>query len=272
MSSKDTSAKGKVVVITGASSGIGDALAREYAARGARLALLARRMDRLEDICRTIADSGGEAFAARADVTVDGDVEAAIAEAERRYGRVDVVVANAGFSVSGPFERLSLEDYRRQFETNVFGVLRTAYAALEPLKRSRGSFAAVGSVSGYLSVPGTTPYSMSKYAVRALCEGLWAELDKHGIAVTHVGPGFVASEIRQVDNTGVWQPDRSDFVPRWLAMSSQTAARHIANGIQRRRREVIVTGHGKLAISAVRHTPGLFFSLAKRMQNRAPKN
>jgi short-subunit dehydrogenase len=265
------SARDKVVVITGASSGIGEALAREYAGRGARLALLARRMERLDALCRSIADSGGQAFATRADVTSDGEIEAAIAEAESRYGRVDVVIANAGFSVSGPFEKLSLDDYRRQFETNVFGVLRTAYAALEPLKRSRGSLAAIGSVSGYLSVPGTTPYSMSKYAVRALCEGLWAELARHGIAVTHVGPGFVASEIRQVDNAGVLQADRSDFVPRWLTMSCETAARHIATGIERRRREVIVTGHGKLAVTAVRHTPGLFFSLARRMQQRAPK-
>lgn len=264
-------ARSKVVLITGASSGIGEALAREYAGRGARLALCARREERLVDLCRSIADGGGEATALRADVTVDGDMERAVSETVSRYGGLDVVVANAGFSVAGAFERLGVDDYRRQLETNVFGVLRTAYASLEALKRSRGSLALIGSVSGYVSAPGTTPYSMSKYAVRALAEGLWVELARHGIAVTHVGPGFVESEIRRVDNLGELREGRADGVPSWLVMPAGVAARQIATAIEKRKREAIITGHGKLAVLAARHAPGVLFGVAKRVRARAPK-
>ncbi|MGH7829386.1 MAG: SDR family oxidoreductase, partial [Candidatus Binatia bacterium] len=123
--------QGKVVFITGASSGIGAALAREFARHGARVALLARRRERLERLTKEIEDRGGAALALAADVTVDGEIDAAVQAAVAKWGGIDVVVANAGFGVVGPLKDLTLEDYRRQFETNVFGVLRTIYATLE---------------------------------------------------------------------------------------------------------------------------------------------
>ncbi|CAN91841.1 oxidoreductase, short-chain dehydrogenase/reductase family [Sorangium cellulosum So ce56] len=259
---------GRVVLITGASSGIGEALAREVARRGGRVVLAARRAQRIEALATEIRRSGGEALATPCDVTRDGDVERAVAQASEAFGRLDIAVANAGFSVAGRVEQLALDDFRRQFETNVFGALRTVKAALPELKRSRGGVALVGSVLGYLAVPAVGAYTMSKFAVRALAETLRAELHAEGVAVTHVAPGYVASEIRRIDNAGNLHEGAPDPVPRWLVMPAQTAARQIMDGIIARRAEVIVTAHGKLGVSLSRHAPGLLRASVSRLPRK----
>jgi short-subunit dehydrogenase len=252
---------GQAVFITGASSGIGAALAREYARRGADLALAARRTDRLEALAQEIAARGRRAIVVPADVTRDGELEAAVARVRESFGRIDVVIANAGFGVVGPVERLQLEDFRRQFETNVFGVLRTIYATLDDLKRTRGTLAILGSVSGHLSTPGGSPYAMSKFAVRALAEALRHELRRTGVAVTLISPGFVESEIRLVDNQGKLRTEGRDVVPGWLRMGADPAARKIVTAIERRRREAVITRHGKALVFLQRHAPALMSAM-----------
>jgi short-subunit dehydrogenase len=243
--------------VTGASSGIGAALAREFARQGADLVLLARRADRLAALGAEVEGAGRRALTLTADVTRDGDLERAVAAARAKYGRLDVVVANAGFGVVGPVEQLTLDDYRRQFETNVFGVLRTIHATLADLKAARGRLVILGSVSGHLATPGSSPYSMSKFAVRALAEALGHELAPAGVAVTLVSPGFVESEIRRVDNTGRFQTAAPEPVPAWLLMPTAKAARQIVRAVARRRRELVVTAHGKVAVFFQRHAPWL---------------
>src|SRR5262249_18335372 len=193
---------GRGVFITGASSGIGAALAREFARQGAGVALAARRVERLEALAAELTRAGRRAVAIACDVTSDGDLGHAVERARETLGRLDVVVANAGYGVRGSFERLELADYRRQFETNVFGVLRTVYAALDDLKKTRGVLLLIGSVSGHLATPGGSAYAMSKFAVRALAAALGPELAAHGVAVVLASPGVVQSEIGQVDNAG----------------------------------------------------------------------
>ena len=248
---------GQTAFITGASSGIGAALAHELARRGASVTLLARRRDRLERLAAEIQGQGQRALALAGDVTVDGDVERAVAATRTAFGRLDVVVANAGFSVTGPVEDLTLDDYRRQFETNVFGVLRTVHAVIADLKSTRGRLVILGSVSGHIATPGSSPYAMSKFAIRALAEALGHELAPAGVAVTLVSPGFVESEIRRVDNTGVLRSDAPEPVPTWLVVPTAGAARQIVRAVARRRREVVITGHGKLAVFLQRHAPWL---------------
>src|SRR5262249_50897168 len=150
---------------------------------------------------------------------------------------------------------LTLEDYRRQLETNVFGVLRTVYAGLPALEASQGRLVIIGSVSGHLSMPGGSAYAMSKFAVRALAEALGLGLERHGVSVTLISPGFVESEIRQVDNRGVVRSTPAPGPPRWLTMPTARAARLIVRATARRRREVVITGHGKLAVFLMRHMP-----------------
>jgi short-subunit dehydrogenase len=263
---------GKVVLITGASAGIGAALAREFASSGAAVALLARRAERLRALAAEIHAGGHRALAIPCDVTSEGDLERAAALTVAGFGGIDVAVANAGFGVVGALATLRLDDYRRQFETNVFGVLRTAYATLDELCRSRGTLAIVGSVSGYLAAPAASPYAMSKFAVRALAEALRGELAQRGVAVVLVTPGFVDSDIRRVDNRGRLHPDARDPVPTWLRIPAEVAARKIVRAVVRRRHELVITGHGKLAVLLARHTPRLLAFLVRRtrMARREP--
>jgi short-subunit dehydrogenase len=248
---------GQNVLITGASSGIGAALAREFSRHGANVVLLARRADRLATLAAELERGGRRALALTADVTVDGDLEKAVTQARTALGRLDVVVANAGFGVVGPVERLTVDDYRRQFETNVYGVLRTVHATVAELKAARGRLVIVGSVAGYVATPGASPYAMSKFAVRALAESLGHELAPAGVSVTLVSPGYVDSEIRRVDNTGRVQDATREPVPAWLVMPAPKAARQIVRAVARRRREAVITAHGKLAVFVQRHAPWL---------------
>lgn len=254
---------GKVALVTGASSGIGAEMAREFARRGADLVLTARRWERLEALALELRAQGRRAVVAQADVTADGELEAAVARALDELGRIDYAVANAGFGVAGWFHRRDLEDYRRQFETNVFGVLRTAFAVFDALQASRGCFAIMGSVMSHVALPGTSPYAMSKHAVRALAEALRHEWRTRGVAVTLLAPGFVDSEIRQVDNTGQRDPAADDTIPRWLRMRTDVAARKLVTGVVRRRRETVVTFHGKVGVFLSRHAPGLLDRLVR---------
>jgi short-subunit dehydrogenase len=256
----------KAVLITGASSGIGEGLASQLAQAGAKLTLAARRREQLEAVARKIAAQGGAVpIVAPCDVARDGDIEQVLAESVRRWGKLDVVFANAGFGVVGGFKKLSVGDYRRQFETNVFGVLRTIYAVLPELEKSRGNLAITGSVSGWVSPPGASPYCMSKFAVRALANSITPELRRVGVKLTLISPGFVVSNIRRVDNRGTVHPDAADPVPAWIQMPAEKAARQILHAVARGKKEQIVTLHGKLFIAFERFLPWLNRAFEARM-------
>jgi len=259
--------KGKVVFITGASSGIGAGLAREFAARGASLALAARRKDRLDELKLELEDQGGKALTLECDVTQESDQVGAVKTTMDEFGRLDVAVANAGFGVGGRVDKLGIDDFRRQFDTNVFGVLRTINATLPRLKQSRGTMVLMGSVSGHLSGPTLAPYSMSKYAVRALAEAMHGELEPQGVRTVLISPGFVESDIRRVDNKGIVHPDAKEQVPRWLIMPIEKAARQMVDAIGAGKREVVITMHGKAAVFLNRHFNPLM-ALAMRHGNK----
>jgi short-subunit dehydrogenase len=260
--------RNKSVLITGASSGIGEELALQLASSGAKLTLAARRKEQLESLAEKIAALGSaRPLVTPCDVSRDGDLELAVAETVRRHGRLDVVFANAGFGVVGTFKKLSLADYRRQFETNVFGVLRTIYAALPELEKTRGNLVLIGSVSGWVSPPGASPYCMSKFAVRALANSITPELRRAGIRLTLISPGFIASDIRRVDNRGTVHPDAADPVPAWIQMPTPQAARQILRAVARGKREQIITFHGKLFVAIERFLPWFNRAFASRMSS-----
>jgi NAD(P)-dependent dehydrogenase (short-subunit alcohol dehydrogenase family) len=264
--------EGKVALITGASSGIGAALAREYARRGADAVLLARRVDRLEEVAESVVDLGRRALALECDVTAGQDLERAAARAVDEFGRVDRVIANAGFGVASPLAKLTLDDFRRQFETNVYGVLRTVYATRDALVNSRGCLGLIGSVSGFLGTPGSSPYCMSKAAVHLLGDCLRHEMAGLGVSVTIIVPGFVESEIRKVNNSGVYRPEARESIPKWLPMPAGVAARKIVAAVERRRRMLVLTGHGRLAVCLQRCVPGLLHTVIRRMGGRSRRD
>lgn len=261
--------RGKAVLITGASSGIGEELARQLAQQGALLTLAARRAEVLTLLAESIHKAtGASPLVLECDVTQDGDVERAVAETVRVRGKLDIVFANAGFGVAGQFAKLSLADYRRQLETNVFGVLRTLYAALPEVIRTRGQLVITGSVAGWVAMPGVSAYAMSKFALRALANSITPELAQSGVALTLISPGFVESNIRRVDNQGRLHPDAPEPLPRWLVVSRTQAAREILRAVARRRREAIVTGHGRLLVAVERFAPWILRTAGRRMVAR----
>src|SRR5215467_4765012 len=232
----------KAVLITGASSGIGEELAWQLGQRGAKLTLAARRTELLESLAeRILGRCKRKPLVVPCDVTQDGDLERAVLEAVRQWGKLDVVIANAGFGVIGALKNLSVEDYRRQFETNVFGVLRTIYAALPEIEKTKGNVVIIGSVSGWAASPGASPYAMSKFAVRALANSITPELRLSGVKVTLISPGFVASEIRRVNNQGKLQEEARDPIAPWLVMPTEKATRQILRAIAKGKREAIIT-------------------------------
>jgi short-subunit dehydrogenase len=256
----------KAVLITGASSGIGQELARQLGRAGTKLTLAARRGDALEALSQRIAAEGKpKPLAVTCDVTRDADVQHAVTESVRQWGKLDVVIANAGFGVIGPFKKLSVEDYRRQFETNVFGVLRTIYTALPEIEKTHGNVVIIGSVAGWGATPGASPYAMSKFAVRALANSITPELRLAGVKVTLVSPGFVASNIRRVDNQGNLHAGAKDPIPAWLVMSTEKAVRQILRAVARGKREVIVTGHGKILVVLERFMPWVIRAAGRKM-------
>lgn len=180
----------KVVAITGASSGIGEATALHLAARGARLVLGARRGDRLAALADRIAAMGGEVAYRVTDVTVRADLAGLVAAARERFGRLDVLVGNAGAMPIGPMDDLAVDDWDRMIDVNVKGLLYGITAALPVFREQRaGHFVAIASTAARKTVPNQTVYSATKAAVLAICDGLRQELAGQ-LRVTAIMPGF----------------------------------------------------------------------------------
>lgn len=249
--------EGKVVWITGGGSGIGRAMALEFASQGAAVAVSGRRIDRLEEVVDTLETMGARGLAVGCDVTVEDQVRQAVEQVVDHFGRLDVAVANAGFSISGPIEELSAQDWRRQLDVNVVGVAITARHALPALRDTDGRVALMGSVMGVLSMPANGAYAASKYAVRAIGQTLSMELADTGVTCTTIQPGFVASEIGQVDNRGTFHEDWADPRPQQLIWPPDKAARAIVNAVYKRKREYTFTAHGRAAAFLGKHAPGL---------------
>jgi short-subunit dehydrogenase len=181
---------------------------------------------------------------------------------------LDVVIANAGFGVVGALRDLSVDDYRRQFETNVFGVLRTIKAALPEIERSKGNVVIVGSVAGWAASPNSSAYAMSKFALRALADAITPELRLGGVTVTLISPGFVASDIRRVDNQGKLHAGTPEPIPQWLVMPTDKAARQILRAVARGKAEAIITGHGRVLVAVERFLPWLSRAARRKIAAR----
>src|SRR4051812_2010028 len=188
--------KDKIVVVTGASSGLGEATARLLSAQGATVVLGARRADRLQSLAKDIEARGGKALAVATDVTQPEQVKALVDSAVRTYGRIDVMINNAGLMPQAPLERLKVNEWNQMIDVNIKGVLHGIAAALPHMQRQKaGHFINVSSVAGHRVGPGFAVYAATKHAVRALSEGLRQEVKPYNIRTTVISPGAVATEL-----------------------------------------------------------------------------
>ena len=188
--------KDKTVVVTGASSGLGEATARLLTAQGATVVLGARRADQLQSLAKDIEARGGTALAVATDVTQPEQVKALVESAVRTYGRIDVMINNAGLMPQAPLDQLKVDEWERMIDVNIKGVLYGIAAALPHMQRQKaGHFINVSSVAGHRVGPGFAVYAATKYAVRALSEGLRQEVKPYNIRTTVISPGAVATEL-----------------------------------------------------------------------------
>jgi short-subunit dehydrogenase len=240
--------KNKVIVITGASSGIGRELARQLARRKARLALAARSVSALEDARLECEAAGAEAIGIAADVARIEDCQWLVRKTVEHFGRLDVLVNNAGISMVAPFEQITdLSTFARLMEVNYLGAVHGTHFALPHLKQSRGLIVAVSSLQGKTGFPNSTAYAASKHAVQGFFDSLRIELADSGVDVLVVSPGAVATPIhtRRLDASGTVSengPERPDD----KCMPAAECARQIVTAMEQRRRELLMTTAGKL--------------------------
>jgi NADP-dependent 3-hydroxy acid dehydrogenase YdfG len=223
--------EGKVIVITGASSGMGAAAATYLAARGASIVLGARRADRIEALAAEIAEAGGKATAVTTDVTNRNDLTKLVDTAVETYGRVDVLINNAGLMPLSPLDRLKVDEWDRMIDVNIKGVLYGIAAALPHMKAQRcGHIINVSSVAGHKLFEGSAVYSATKFAVRALSDGLREEMAPHNIRTTIISPGAVKTELLEHISEKDVQSANQDYVGQ-VGVPAETFARLVAFAI-----------------------------------------
>ncbi len=221
----------KVVVITGASSGLGEATARHLAERGATVVIGARRVDRIKALAAELIATGSEVVAVETDVTDRDQVKTLVDTAVERFGRIDVLLNNAGIMPLAPLERLKIDEWDRMIDVNVKGVLYGIAAALPHMKaRKSGHIINVSSVYGHVVDPGATVYCATKHAVRALSEGLRKEVKPYNIRTTIISPGAVSTELLDHISEKDIQTGNRDFVSK-IAIGPGTFARSVAFAI-----------------------------------------
>ncbi|MBS7562874.1 SDR family oxidoreductase [Mucilaginibacter sp. Bleaf8] len=242
--------KDKIVVITGASSGIGKALAHECASRGANLVLAARQYVNLCDITEKIEKQYGvKALAVQCDVSIEDDCALLIKQAVLTFGRVDVLINNAGISMRALFKDLDLQVIKRLMDVNFWGTVYCTKYAMPELLKSKGTVVGVSSIAGYKGLPGRTGYSASKFAMNGFLDALRVENLKTGVHVLTACPGFTASNIRNTALNKEAKQQGESSLEEDKMMTAEEVAKIITDGIQNRSRTLIMTGQGKLTVT-----------------------
>lgn len=234
----------KVVIITGASSGIGKALAREYARNGASLVLASRTAARDEYLDNT----GSEVLYVTADVSREEDCRELISGAIARFGRIDLLINNAGISMRALFSEVELSVMHQLMNTNFWGTVYCTRYALPWLLESKGSVVGVSSIAGYKGLPGRAGYSASKFAMQGFLEVLRIENRKKGLHVLIACPGFTASNIRQTALSKDGSMQGETPLDESKLMSAELVARHIRSAVENRKERLVLTTQGKLTV------------------------
>lgn len=240
--------KDKVVIITGASSGIGKALAFEMAARKAIVVIAARSEDKLAEIESALKAGGTTVLAVKTDVSIESDCKNLVDMTVSAFGRIDILINNAGISMRALFEHTELKVIRELMDINFWGTVYCTKYALPYLLISKGTVAGVSSIAGFKGLPGRTGYTASKFAMQGFLETIRIENMKKGLHVLIACPAFTASNIRKTalaaDGSHQGESPRNED----SLMSAEKVARVIANAIRKRKRILVITLKGKLIV------------------------
>lgn len=250
--------KGKVSIITGASSGIGKALAFELASKGSNIVITARRINLLENIQKEITEKyDAKVLAIKADVSNSEDCKNIITKTIEHFGKIDILINNAGISQRAMFDKLELDVIRKVMDVNYWGTVNTTKFALPYIKKSKGSIVAISSISGFSPLPARTGYCSSKYAIHGFMESLRIENLKNGVHIMVAAPEYVASEIREhaLMNDGKEQGKSPREEKEML--TAEYVAYRIVKGIKKRRRTMVIGKKGAIAVGVSRFLPKL---------------
>src|SRR5260221_7637957 len=257
--------KDNVVAVTGASKGIGAELARQLAAKGAKLVLAARNEKELEAVAEDCRKAGASVVVVKADVALERDCQAIVAGAVLAFGKLDTLVNNAGMSMWARFEDIEdMSILERIMQVNYMGSVYCSRHALPHLRETRGRIVGIASLAGLVGVPTRTGYSASKHAMRGFFDSLRIELEDEGVTVTMIYPGFVATGIRENATGADGKPAKIDPVGKSEAMSVEECTCIILRAIEQRQREEIMTLKGKLGQWPKFIAPGMIDGIAKR--------
>ncbi len=249
----------QVAIVTGASSGIGRALALQLASQGAKVVLAARRVNLLEEAAEACRQAGGEALAVQTDVADEAQCKALVDTTLSHFGRLDMLVNNAGLAVTALLEDFpDLSLFKHTLEVNFYGAVYCTYYSLPHLKQSQGRIVAVSSLGGKAALPYNTPYIASKYALHGFFDSLRMELRQHGVSVTMVCPSWVVTGFHeaQMDKNGIPKGSRGRAIYSKKTMTAEQCAAITLRAAARRRREVLM-GPGHLAAWLNLIAPGL---------------
>jgi len=238
----------KVVIITGASSGIGKALALEISSRGAKVVLAARNVRKLEELASELRSKNKEILVVQTDVAVESECENLINKVIEKYQKIDVLVNNAGISMRALFKKVELDVIRKLMDVNFWGTVYCTKFAMPYLLQSKGSLVGVSSIAGYKGLPGRAGYSASKFAMHGFLEVIRTENLKNDLHVLIACPGFTASNIRNtaLNENGTEQGESPRDEEKM--MSAEEVASYITKAIIKRKRTVVLTSQGKLTV------------------------
>lgn len=268
--------KDKVIIVTGASSGIGLASATRFASLGAKVVLAARSIDKLEKIAEEINERfnsqqpTAKILCVKTDVTKEEDCKNLVEKTVKHFGKIDVLVNNAGISMRAVFKDMDLGVMRSLMDTNFWGTVYCTKYALPYLLESKGSVVGVISTAGYVGLPARTAYSASKFAVRGFLETLRIEHLYDGLHVMIFAPGFTTSNIRNVALTADGSPQGETPRNEERMMSAERVAKIMARGIFRRKTHMVLTPLGKATLFANRRLPRVTDKMEYRMMANEP--
>ncbi len=261
--------KGKVVIITGASSGIGRALAREFFSRGALLSLGARRIEQLEALKAELQSP--DILCTTTDVALELDCKNLIDKTIEKFGRIDILINNAGISMRALFKDMDLSVMHRVMDVNFYGTVYCTKYALPYLLETKGSLVGVISIAGYVGLPGRTAYSASKFAVRGFLDTIRIEHLKSGLHVLVAAPGFTASDVRKAALTADGKPQGETPRNEGAMMSAETCAHYIVEAVRKRRRTLILTFlEGKFTVFLGKFFPSVLDKLTFNHMAKEP--
>ncbi len=260
----------KVVIITGASSGIGKALAIECASKGAKVVIAARNIEKLSETEKIIKQKNGEVLSVKADVSHEEDCRNLINAAVQKYGDIHVLINNAGISMRAIFEELDLKVIKQLMDINFWGTVFCTKYALPYLLKNKGSVTGVSSVAGYKGLPGRTGYSASKFAMQGFLEVLRIETLKKGLHVLIACPGFTSSNIRNTALSKNGSMQGESPLNEDKLMTSEEVAKRIVKAIEKRKDRIVMTTQGKLVVTLNKFFPKLIDKMVYNHMAKEP--